>query len=226
MLMGHGRGRLRRASPRVVAAAVTALVHLLLLAVLVQGQFRPAPTRTAHVAEQVIIMSHAPQPPVEPAPRPRKTARKPAETEAKMPPLPAIPLQAIVAPPAEVLAPGAEMPALPQSPAHRSPSDVIDDYRQALFDRLAARRHYPEAARLRDYQGDGAVLFRIDRGGNLLGAAMERSTGRALLDRAALTQVRRSAPFPEIPPELPDELAVSMPLQFLIVRPGRQMAAR
>ncbi|MFT4053376.1 MAG: hypothetical protein QM681_02635 [Novosphingobium sp.] len=47
-----------------------------------------------------------------------------------------------------------------------------------------------------------------------------------ILDRAALTQVRRAAPFPEIPSELPDELIVSMSLQFLITQPGRQMAAR
>ena len=96
------------------------------------------------------------------------------------------------------------LPTAVQAP-QRSRAEIATDYRRVLFERLLAQRNYPEAARLQHYQGEGAVMFHIDRDGRLLAASMEKSTGKRILDRAALTQVRRAAPFPEIPSELPDE---------------------
>lgn len=183
------------------------------------------PRVAAPTANRVVLISHRSVAPSEPEHAPPPALHQ--AVVAKTQPAPAQPLaarstQEIVAATPDTLA----IPTANPQTAHRDQSDIVNDYRQALFEKLAAQRHYPEAARLRHYQGDGAILFRIDRGGKLLAASMERSTGRALLDRAALSQVQRAAPFPEIPPELPDELAVSMQLQFLILLPSRQMAAR
>jgi TonB family protein len=52
------------------------------------------------------------------------------------------------------------------------------------------------------------------------------TTGRASLDRAALAMVRRSAPFPVIPAELPDELEIVLPVNFLVIDPDTNRVAR
>jgi len=217
-------GRLRGGIPRVISLIVTVLVHILALILVAQSQFPATPNHPSSATEQVVLVPPTPESPVEPEhalesmPSPAIAKAKPAQSTGNRVEL------AVLIMPTDVPGVQAENSAPP--PEGNTASDAVQDYRRALFERLAAQRHYPEAAVLKHYQGDGAVLFRIDRGGNLLDAAMERSTGRALLDRAAIAQVRRAAPFPQIPPELPDELAVAMPLQFLIVQPGAQMAAR
>jgi TonB family protein len=86
--------------------------------------------------------------------------------------------------------------------------------------RLEARRFYPDVALRRDWQGSGAVLFRIERSGRLLDATIANSTGHGALDKAALGIVQRAAPFPAIPDSLPDELAITMPVAFLLEHPS------
>ena len=94
--------------------------------------------------------------------------------------------------------------------------DVALSYRRALIARLESQRRYP-AGSLRDQtQGTGSLLFRIDREGHLLDVAIVSATGHTDLDRAALSIVSRAAPFPPIPTGLPDELAVTLPIAFLI----------
>lgn len=113
-----------------------------------------------------------------------------------------------------------EAPAPPAPPEGReAPAQEAQSYRRAIMARLEARRFYPGTALQRDWQGSGAVLFRIERSGRLLEAAMAASTGHAPLDRAALGIVQRAAPFPVIPDSLPDELAITMPVAFLIDHP-------
>lgn len=228
--LNASKGRLWVGSPRVISLAVTVLVHVLGFGIVIYNQFPLALEKRPVSAKPVIIVHNVHAAPATRESKqegtaatisPRKEGNgpeqrtKPSLVEAVAPA--SSPL--MVNPDIEVEALGAVTP-------QQQASDPVQDYRLALFARLAEHRDYPETARLRHYQGDGAVSFRIDRGGNLLSASMERSTGRAVLDRAALRQVRRASPFPQIPPELPDELIVAVPLQFLIVPPGRQMAAR
>lgn len=223
------RAPLSRASPRVISLAVTAVVHLLALILVLHSQFPVSADHTPRSPERIVVVSQAPEnqgtatkePPAVAPPRAEQAG--PARLAPNPAPEIAVPIvtSAMTVEMTDAQAAPANLP-----PQGRDASEVAQDYRRELFDRLAAQRHYPEAARLRHYQGDGAVLFRIDRSGDLLDAAMERSTGRDVLDRAALMQVRRAAPFPQIPPELPDELAVAMPLRFLIVPPGQRVAAR
>ncbi|WP_162792336.1 energy transducer TonB [Novosphingobium sp. P6W] len=218
--------RLRGKTSRLISLVVTVLVHTLGVIIVVYNQSPVSPDHASRPADRVFLVSRTPNHPNEPKHEPEPEPATPASV-AKTKPI------AIAEIPVEIAAPAmskvvADTQAKLSRPSleARATSDVIQDYRRELFERLAAQRHYPDAALLKHYQGDGAVLFRIDRDGNLLHAAIERSTGRALLDHAAIMQVRRSAPFPKIPPELPDELAVAMPLQFLIVQPGTRMAAR
>lgn len=216
-----------------MSLVVTAAVHVIGLLAIMCSQFSHPPEQRLRRAEPMVTIYHLPHHPAPAESRKAEPVAIAPRTEAREP---AGPLDATVIEPMTATAPLVKITGLADRQAEGdalraivdedAAGDVAKDYRQVLFARLAEHRDYPEAARLRNYQGDGAVSFRIDRGGNLLDAAVERSTGQAMLDRAALRQVRRSAPFPQIPPELPDELVVAMPLQFLILQPGRQMAAR
>ena len=218
---------------RLAALAITTVVHVIVLALIAWGGFRLQPRVADHNIVAVVLTARNPAAPVEPENVPPSAshefieANNQSTTPSKHEPTPpAATMQEAAAPPTALDIPEIATPLPASLPTHRTQSDIAHDYRLLLFARLASQRHYPEAARLRRYQGDGAVVFRIDRDGRLLAVSMERPTGKTVLDRAALTQVRRAAPFPEIPAELPDELAVSMPLQFLITEPGRRMATR
>ncbi|PNU02159.1 energy transducer TonB [Novosphingobium guangzhouense] len=222
-----GRGALR-----LPALAITGVVHLLVIALFVWCGGRPHPAGAPRDAMHLVLLPPTSSTPVERRAKPARAAEQPIATKSKAsPPIPATAPSAAGLQQATALLPDPDVPDVTiaqtatQVP-HRSQDEIATDYRQVLFESLAAQRHYPEAARLQHYQGQGAVMFRIDRDGRLLEASMEKSTGKRILDRAALMQVRRAAPFPEIPGELPDELIVSMSLQFLITQPGRQMAAR
>ena len=90
-------------------------------------------------------------------------------------------------------------------------------YQRAVMARLEAGRRYPMELLRAGHDGSGTILFRVDRSGRLVEASIRTSTGRKALDRAALAIVRSAAPFPEIPQELPDELAITLPITFLIL---------
>lgn len=216
--------RLCGKTSRLISLFITVLVHTLGVVIVVHNQSPVSPDHASRPGERVVLVSRTPNHPDAPkhgpepvAPATVATAKPIGTTDIKL---------EIAAPATAKVARDTQDGLLRSTLEARAASDVVEDYRRELFERLLAQRHYPEAALLKHYQGDGSVLFQIDRGGNLLHAAMERSTGRALLDHAAIMQVRRSAPFPQIPPELPDELAVAMPLQFLIVQPRSGLAAR
>ncbi len=94
--------------------------------------------------------------------------------------------------------------------------DVTLSYRRALIARLESQRRYPAGSLRQHAQGTGSLLFRIDREGHLMDAKIVSGTGHAALDQAALAIVSRAAPFPPIPTGLPDELAITLPIAFLI----------
>ncbi len=212
-----------------ISLAVTVLVHVLGFGIVIYNQFPLALEKRPVSAKPVIIVYNVAAAPATKERKQGTTATISPRKEGNGPEQRTKPsLVEAVAPASSplIVNPDIEVEALGAVTPQHQASDPVQDYRLALFARLAEHRDYPEAARLRHYQGDGSVSFRIDRGGNLLSASMERSTGRDVLDRAALRQVRRASPFPQIPPELPDELIVAVPLQFLILPPGRQMATR
>src|SRR5882757_693317 len=61
--------------------------------------------------------------------------------------------------------------------------------------------HYPEEARGHIY-GSLQMTVVIDRNGALLDAIIDRSSGSAVLDRAARRIVKLAAPYPRFPPEI------------------------
>ncbi|WP_257166359.1 energy transducer TonB [Bradyrhizobium sp. SRS-191] len=88
-----------------------------------------------------------------------------------------------------------------------------DDWIKSLVVRLKLNRRSP--AQATDEGGTAKVVFRIDRTGHLLSAALSESTGDPALDQEALALIERAQPFAPPPPELSDgDLTFMVPIVF------------
>jgi len=76
-------------------------------------------------------------------------------------------------------------------------------YFEAWRERIekVGNEHYPEEARGHIY-GSLQMTVVIDRSGNLLDAVVDRSSGSAVLDRAARRIVKLASPYPPFPAEI------------------------
>lgn len=195
-----------------------------------QPQPPPPPPRPLEAALPPL---EAPPPPVteRDIPKPAPPAVKPA------PPAPP-PQQALRAPPpkqpqqaprASPLSPGeqhrapadSQAAAPSSSPAFRNPADSYgqkrarDDYLWQVMRRIAQFPYVPrDTDRIR---GEGSVLTRVtvSRDGRLLDVAMERSSGLASLDAGVLDTIRRAAPYPPLPADIPgDRHTFQLPVSF------------
>jgi len=228
-LTDRGGGRFARYRPwhgttRFVAIGAALAVHLIVAGIVLYDWRWPERSYSANTA---IVVTFVPPTPDHHVQKPVRGV--PAETTA--------PQIAAVPPPlamVDVHPPEASLAAI----SLPEPAAVIDAgreeqialasnaYSHAILARIQEQRSYPRGALLSGVEGNGLIRFTIDRAGHLLDAAIVTSTGRKALDRASLALVRRAEPFPAIPPGLPDELAITMPIRFLIVRPEQRMAAR
>jgi len=88
-------------------------------------------------------------------------------------------------------------------------------YEQVLFAWMNRHKQYPTLAQRRGLEGSGSIRVRIDREGRVLERTVDRSTGEAMLDQAALDMVRRANPFPAVPPEYAgDGFEFVAPIQY------------
>ena len=85
-----------------------------------------------------------------------------------------------------------------------------------MLARLEKFRRYPGAARSARQQGVVYIRFRMNRGGRVLSSSLVRSSGFPALDQAALETLRRADPLPKIPADRPDEIELSVPVEFYI----------
>lgn len=213
------------ASVRAIALGITAAIHLVAAAVAAFAIDWRQPG-SHHSAPRRLVTFAVPNPQArhdQPAPASRHarteviaipsslTARRAIATVAL--PLPA--------PPEPVAVPAIDAGA---SSEIGNLQDIALSYRRAIMARLAAQRSYPAAPLRKGWQGSGSLLFHIDREGHLLGTVVVVGTGHGLLDDAAQAMVARAAPFPPIPGALPDELAITLPITFLIDGHAQQAA--
>lgn len=75
----------------------------------------------------------------------------------------------------------------------------VEDWRTRV--EKIGNEHYPEDARGRVY-GTLRMTVSVRRDGSLIDAIIEKSSGSAVLDRAARRIVNMAAPFPPFPPEI------------------------
>jgi len=107
---------------------------------------------------------------------------------------------------------------LPAPPAQQASSNQQASWEGLLLAHLEKYRRYPASARARREEGIAYVTFRMARAGGVLSAKIVRSSGSALLDRAALDTLKRAQPLPRIPDDKPDPLELSVPVEFFVHR--------
>ena len=93
----------------------------------------------------------------------------------------------------------------------------LRQYRLALAGELRRHRHYPDMARRAGWTGTTEVRVAIDAAGAPPRAELNRSSGHAQLDEAALQMLRLAAPHIELPGSLRGRsFAVLLPVVFEI----------
>lgn len=128
----------------------------------------------------------------------RPEARLPEPLQASLRPAPR-PAPTLVAP--EIAEPAATPPKIaPPSPrpAPRKPSTGTQADLATLASRqIASRLLYPEEAIARGLEGQAAVMLFLDAAGNAVAARLEKSSGHAILDDAAVAAARQVRALPE-----------------------------
>lgn len=217
------------------------LLHLLAALLLMAGGEHPVPPGRL-VVEVVLRPPPARSVPAraEPSPAPRPPAPSPRQRQSDTPPAPRAPVpsptaattatepRALPAEPATSSASEAFPPPEPlPSPALAPPPASAAEFDQLRATYLAtvrgaveARKTYPPLARRSRQQGTVLVRFRLDCDGRLLELALAASSGRPLLDRAALQAVEAVGRFPAFPVQLGrGELSFEVPIAFRLAPP-------
>jgi len=99
----------------------------------------------------------------------------------------------------------------PSPPA--SVSSATASWQQSLVARLAHVQRYP--AQAHGAQGVVSLAFTIDRHGGVVNSRIVKSSGSAVLDAEALDLIKRAAPLPSPPVDIPDsDLSFVVPIRF------------
>lgn len=110
---------------------------------------------------------------------------------------------------AQTLSDGVDLSAAPVSGA------LSSAYQQAVREHVMRFSFYPDGARADRMKGVVMVGVELTRDGHVSSAWIERSSGYGPLDDAALLVIRHADPMPVIPVSLPNQLVLSVPLEFL-----------
>lgn len=89
------------------------------------------------------------------------------------------------------------------------------DWQKAIFAHVGRFKRYPEEARKRHATGEVVVYFRLDRSGGVSDMRVERGSGSASLDLAALDVLKRASPLPIPPAEMRGEaIELLLPMRY------------
>lgn len=157
----------------------------------------PEPVPPPHPA--VTLPKPPPKPKRPPKPRPRPIERAPPPTAAP-PPAPS------------------PQPA-PAGPTAAAVASARANWQAQLMAWLSRHKRYPRPAQEQRQQGTAYLRFSLDRGGRVLAARLERSSGFPLLDEEVLALVQRAQPLPPPPAEVAgDRFELVVPVAFSIHR--------
>ena len=122
-------------------------------------------------------------------------------------------------------APGVTAPAPPQpQPAQPQPArttapqaerTLVTSYEKSLSDLIRRHEKYPDRARRQGWEGTAVVGLALAPDGKVMEISILESSGREVLDDAALDMVRRASPLPRAPEGLRGkERLVRVPIVF------------
>lgn len=124
------------------------------------------------------------------------------------------------APPAAESKPLVSVPAVTPVVASERPSaparsDPLADYRRQLTDLFARMPEYPRIAAMRGWEGEVRLRLKVARKGNLIGVALDRSSGFDVLDQHALALLEGHGSLPPLPESLEaSEIQVVVPVHY------------
>jgi periplasmic protein TonB len=104
--------------------------------------------------------------------------------------------------------------ASPRAKADVAPDPATLQFRATLLRHIARFQRYPRAAHADALEGTVKAMFAVKRDGRLLGVWITGSSGKAILDQAAIDTIQRAQPLPPIPAALPDPISVEISLGF------------
>lgn len=169
----------------------------------------PAPAAVPQKARQDAIRTERP------APRVTQTAG-PANEPAPAPSSPSS-TAAMASDNASHAAPAAApvAEAAPAAAPQRPQGEVLDAYRRRLGELFARHQEYPRVAAMRGWEGEVRLRLKVARKGNLLGVALDRSSGFDVLDQHALAMLEALAGLPPLPEALDsNEIQVVVPINY------------
>ncbi len=92
---------------------------------------------------------------------------------------------------------------------------VRGSYVRELIAQVNKNQEYPKKALINGEEGDGTAQVIINSNGELIEVSMSERTGSRELDKGILKIVKKSAPFPPIPPELKlSQFEFDVPFEF------------
>lgn len=173
-----------------------------------------------------------PEPVRDVAPGPDQVVKQEAELEPAPEPIPT-PIIQLAVPnistrearkPVEIIDPG---PAVPETTAPRSvaaptanrlSNDARLNWEEKILAHLERFRRYPARARAARQQGTVYVRLRLSRAGMVLSSVIVKKSGSFDLDQAAIETLRRAQPLPAIPSNMPEEVELSVPVEYYLER--------
>jgi len=82
---------------------------------------------------------------------------------------------------------------------------------EGLYKRIMAYKIYPNAARRKGLEGIVLISLILDRNGNLLEVNIKQSSGHKVLDRAALSLVKKVVPYEH---NLEKDITIEIPVKY------------
>ena len=98
-----------------------------------------------------------------------------------------------------------------------TPPDVWANYVKQLYTHFQKTQYYPAIARQRRIMGAVTIVAEIERDGTIISAKVQKSSGFAILDDAAVQSALRASPVPAFPTQaVESRRTVTIPYQFRV----------
>lgn len=216
-----------------IAGAATIYAIVIAVALVTWKTVHPVPPTTSRALTVVDLAPLAAPPELlrDVAPGPEQIERQESKPEpspdAVMPP----PMIQLVPPsaaarktndPVPVVDPGPPAPettaprVIAAPAASRASNDAKPNWEGEILARLERFRRYPARARAGREEGTVYIRFTINRPGMILSSTIVQRSGSATLDQEALDTLKRAQPLPAIPPDRPDVVELTMPVEFYL----------
>jgi len=89
------------------------------------------------------------------------------------------------------------------------------NWQRSLVAHINRYKRYPAEARAHKVEGIVSVEFTLDRSGQILSSRVAQSSGSPILDEEAVALLRRAAPLPSPPQDIPPEgVSLALPIHF------------